>query len=439
MENVPPPGRILSRKAPIQTLEFESQIIEELQQERLRQSRIIARQLDTIGKLKQALDQLISERSSRRSSVCHSQVQPLGFFPPETDQCDAETQTYGSATATSDHEDDIDEIRTALTRVNAENQRLQSRTNIADYALRAEKAKTQRILNVCTRISSAPESGISSPALAKWVALGLEDGVFSDRQRTETFDDTAALRLAWLPAKSLDSSLFTRSRSALSEGDSPVAGLDLDMIYGSFDAPSSVPRDAVPMTPKAGDENSDPDFLRQAAGSYWTGSHVAVLRVNPSKTYMLIGDWSDGQPIAVAGHPPRALTAVFQSNGRRIDGSIDKNRRSIRWESGDIWERIDYAHHLCGTWWTGFCTIHLNPTDDMSGTVAGSWGLRTVELRALAPILDGEGSVMGSLGEAIDMYGSIEAASKAGLSVIRWGNGQRWEQVPPPSSPRRSA
>lgn len=407
-------------KAPISTIDTDSALVEELQQERLRQSRIIARQLDTIGKLKRALDMVMIEKSSRRSSVAGGPVRvPDINIPPDIELADAGQLADANTMRTRTEDVDYDQVRRALGYLAEENIRLSRERQDSEEALKAEREKAKRILTVCTRITSSPDSGISSPALAKWVSLGLEESVFPPRPRTETIDDSVVCRSLRFPEGPGGSST-TRSRSALSEGDSPVAGLDLDMIYGSsFEAHSHAhPDDAVPLTPKASGQSNRRYYAHTLGGAYWTGNEVVFLQAVNESTL-------EGLSVSITLN---ASFPVFQSregSSGRVLGS------SLKWESGEQWDAIPLSDRMRGEWWTGFGIVTLEP--DASGKLKGVWGLKQIEIGPSSQISPfGVGNVICRLTDVeIEMVGILSPkyeGSLASKSIVQWGNGQVWEQ-----------
>lgn len=427
MENVLTESRAVSRKNMISTTDIDSPVVDELQKERLRQSRVIARQLDTIGKLKRALDMIIADRSSRRSSVAYLPPIPDVDVPPEIDFCDIGLQTENSGRRGTDL--DPDDVRYALSYLNTENQKLQEKHGAAEAALRTEREKAKRILTVCTRISSAPDSGISSPALAKWVSLGLEEAGYPPRQRTETFDDSILNQVCRFPVRIDRASASTRSRSALSEGDSPVAGLDLDMVYGSScELMQILPDGAMPMTPRANNSFSSRfSWVTEVSGPYWSGSAVVVVTPSSKNSVVCI---AHNQRVTISGAHAFALSATFEPSGMRDCLRFFDQR--LHWSSGESWERLSLIDSLQGDWWTGFNIVSLKLTD--GGSVSGLWGLKTVVIEILARPVDGVVDVIGTLGPGICMYGTVKpryavaSDSEQVMSVLEWGNGQIWQQ-----------
>ena len=420
MENFQKPNLIPQRKAPITTYYCDSPIVEELQQERLQQSRIIARQLDTIGKLKRALDMVMLDRSGRRGSWSPPVLNiPDVLLHHDVEYIDVGVQTDSSSTRSRSQDADYDQVRRALGLLAEENLRLARDRHESEEALMAQKARTNRILTVCTRISSSPgHAGISSPALAKWVSMGLEEVEFPIRDRTETFDDACLHR----PARDNGGSTTTRSRSALSEGDAPVDGLDLDMIYGSSfevtDFNSHHP-DAFPLTPKA----SHKDEIGQLAGSYWTGEEMIFFKnFGPE----LISESSD----LVVRFVDSWTLGLFRSGlAEDITGRVTSvsPRIEIEWiSSKKNWVRIDLSSSISGEWWTGYSTIALEPSSHGSGNVEGDWGCRRI---LIAPTGKAELRARLMPGESPEMIGSVAPKYGGGRLVISWGNGQVWEHM----------
>ena len=426
MENVDRDNRELRRKGRVNTCDLDSPVIEELQQERLRQSRIIARQLDTIGKLKRALDLVMGERSSRRGSLSLPMLALPDLNIPDIEFSDVGLQTEPSQNRTRSQDADYDQIKRALGYLAEENLRLSHQRNATEEALLAEKEKAKRILTVCTRISSSPggNSGISSPALAKWVSLGLEDTVFPSRDRTETFDDGFFHKSA--PGAVAESST-TRSRSALSEGDTPVAGLDLDMVYGNaFDhsGASNFHPDAFPMTPKASFRKHE--VQRSLCGTYWNGQSSVSLSLRADDLEVICPD-KETYLIRVLDSETVLLS---QDGGGAVKGRIRVSR--IEWPSLEtIWEKIEgFAEKLAGHWWTGFSIVTLLPTPDMSGRLEGTWGFHQITLTASSHLkVDGGNFCQVRGAGVVEMTGSVgpKYGSGGGRLVIRWDNGQVWE------------
>lgn len=426
MENVHTTNKLPFHKPPITTYDPESPLVEELQHERLRQSRIIARQLDTIGKLKRALDLVMLERSGRRGSLTPRTLSiPDLIIPPDVDFTDIGLQTDTVSNRSRSQDADYDQVKRALGYLAEENLRLTRDRQESEQALLVEKAKAKRILTVCTRISSSPgQSGISPPALAKWVSMGLEDASFPVRERTETFDDgqyRRSARNSMVPMDHLGSTT-TRSRSALSEGDSPVDGLDLDMIYGSsFDVPGflDVHPDAVPLTPKA----SNKDTISELCGFYWTGDEMFFFRPAGGE---LRCDESDTVIRFVDSFILGRFTSGLAENlaGRIISMSPTI---TLEWSDDMTWTRVDLSN-LVGDWWTGHTTISLSLSSDQSGRIQGQWGLRqiliwpTTETEIKGILLPGESPEM--VGAVAPKYGQM-----GGRLVISWANGQTWEHI----------
>ena len=412
----------------VSTIDFESKLVEELQQERLRQSRIIANQLDVIGKLRHALERMMCDRSSRMSTIQLFSMEKR----PSVFRQDAYVQTSYSGP-------DEEAIKNALSFLYAENQELYIRQKESEDALRTEREKTKRVLRVCSRISTARSSAISSPAFAKWVSLGLEEATVSTRNRTESFDDSLLLKLPRLYG---EDSCTTRSRSAFSEGDSPKAGFDLDMVYGmNFETPSAlVPHDAVPMTPRAGSVMSplDADEVCRLEGLYWTGDSVGwIQRVSAGylECSLLEGGCIIPQEVTDTG-----ITFLTSANERTMRGVYCKEKKKISWDNWIEWKRMEeLSQLLVGEWWTGFAIVKLKAT--RGGTWSGRWGQMDIKISPTSFIADQTGHVkLESVGSppVCNMRGSIEPrylpAGPLVASCIHWDNGMRWEQISSSSS-----
>jgi hypothetical protein len=446
MENIESGNRQKCRKEPIATADIDSPIIEELQQERLRQSRIIARQLDTIGKLKRALDMIVMDRSGRRGSwIAPSISIPDVIIPAEIEYSDFSLQTDPPVPAKASDADN-DQVRKALGYLAEENLKLSKLQRDSEEVLKAEREKTKRILTVCSRISSSPDSGISSPALAKWVSLGLEESVFPARPRTETIDDSIVCRTAKFPLQQNDQtgSSTTRSRSALSEGDSPVAGLDLDMIYGTnYEGNSHHPQDAVPLTPRVSQsEDTMKILISNLAGSYWTGDEVMSLSIS-SSDLSLEGQFADDSVIQILPRGPMSsLVSLLIRQKDQTTWQMECSFRTsptrqpcILWPDGVEWTRIHLVERMVGEWWTGFGMIFLKPSRDGSGKLVGQWGLKAIEIRAASDLSpDGCCEILCNLSNiGVEMSGSLfpkykSSSSCVTRSMVHWGNGQVWEQ-----------
>ena len=425
-------------KAPIAVTDFESRVIEDLNLERFQQSKTIAQQLDTIGKLKAALGQMV-DRTTRRRSLPQGPAYGVPISPSDEEPTTVCVQT--DAVSNGDLST-VAELHQRICLVNAENRRLQVHARTADSALKSERAKARRIIEACARIASPHGPvGLSSPALAKWVSMGLEDTIFTTRTRTETFDDSALPRVRRLPLLQLGSLRMARSRDALSEGDSPVAGLDLDMVYGSFEAVGVLtPSDAVAMTPRSSSDylrSSDPIRLTRLAGTYWTGSTTGVLRFDRENPLCLTGLWESGTDQFVElVSKGEGVVMRFLKTGDTLDGLIEGE--NLVWATGGlVWEKLpNLSYLIAGEWWTGFSTIALDPKPDLSGTCVGQWGMQTVELMIQSKPVeksDRSAQVVAVLGlSGVCMYGSLEpryaTSGTPAPSVIRWGNGQTWER-----------
>jgi len=466
-----------ARSGPVPTTEFECEIIEELNQERLRQSRIIARQHDTIGKLNRALEQLM-HRDSRRLSFTSSAANksPTHSLSPIPDLgfCDAGVQTDVTI---GDDISNPEDLKRILGMVTAENRKLLAMNRSVDRELYKERERAKRIIAVCTRISTSDVSppGLTSPTLAKWISLGLEDSKYTGRGRVGSADD---LDLD-LPSErrnrrrhrssSYSSTNDSPKRAFLSEGNSPIKGVDLDMMYGSFEPVTDMPNEAVALTPKATDSFDARFLTNHVAGTYLVNSRTAVIiRLGPNRTIPLVGSIpSEGHPPAssnsftVTGTTTRLIATLSQTNFR-IYGIYREGK--IFWDNPPDCSRLPFGssnwqkcHFIpAGDWWTGFTMIHLQKNEDMSGTSRGRWGLRTAELRLVECLGDDQDSpysewiielVLGSPtapvgGSAVTMQGVLspkyikrrgsmsggDLTSSRALSVIHWGNGQFWEQ-----------
>jgi hypothetical protein len=453
-----------SRSGPINVTDFENRIIDELNQERLRQSRIIARQHETIGKLNRALEQW-TERDSRRGSFFHSsssfKLPPISP-PPDLGFIDASAQTDITI---GDEIYNAEEMRRMMGVISAENRKLLSQNREVDQALYHEREKTKRMLAVCTKISctSPTESergGLTSPILAKWISLGLDDFSYSIRSRVGTVDE-AYLRLPspmgysnirrscmshgspfGSPSHTPDSS----PKKALSEGDSPNEGVDLDIMYGSFEPSTMMPKEAVALTPRAAD-SGDIKFLRSVAGTFVMGQldpstpsslKTVILRLGPHRGIPLRCKLPDTcEDVTITGSCDQ-LIATISSTGEKISGDFSTSK--ITWNESSVfyprvWSRVPDSLMIVGEWWTGFCILLLSPSDDMSGTSRGKWGSRFIELRLVEKLMISDewlvGGVLGTSGPSrIKMHGSLR--KKIGgnnLWMIEWGNGQVWEQI----------
>ena len=452
-----------SRNGLINITEFENRVIDELNEERLRQSRIIARQHDTIGKLNRALEQL-SERDSRRSSFFHSSSSfrlPPTSPPPDTGFNDASVQTDITI---GDEIYNADEMRRMLGVISAENRKLVSQNRVVDHALHQEREKTKRILAVCTKISctsptDSDRGGLTSPTLAKWISLGLDDFTYSIRSRVGTADD-AFLQLPspfgsqhhrrscvshgspYSPSPA--STPYESPKKALSEGDSPHAGVDLDIMYGSFEPFSSMPKEAVALTPRASDVSGDIKFLKNIAGTYLLENpdsvKTVILRLGPHRGIPLRCKLPDTrEEVTISGHSS-IVVATITSTGEKIEGHFNTDSSScpcIKWNESSVlyprvWNRAPLMK-ISGEWWTGFCVLNLIPSDDLSGTWRGKWGSRFIELRLSDRSLTGEEwIVVGVLGGTtkLVMHGTLRKKYSGNeLLMIEWGNGQLWEQT----------
>jgi hypothetical protein len=416
MQDAPIVQSSTNRKAMISTIDFESKVIHELQEERLRQSRIIANQMDTIGKLRHALDQMMVDRSSRTTSISHSPMLPFLSVPYSSGGSMVWSTSCESPGRRNRHSVDSESVRKAISALE---------TN------RFDNGTPREGLQMPHGIQAVPESGLSLPALAKWVSMGFDEGGYSNRPRTETFDDVN-IGISRMPLSVLNGSNTTRSRSALSEGDSPVAGLDLDMVYGSaFETATAacLPKNAFPLTPKA--TNQPAIILSEVAGAYWTGTEVICLGTLRNYPETLFGETCAGDKCVSVRVSGKSLVANLAMQGipRNVDGIFSGD--SICWVTGEKWHRIDTNKILVGDWWTGFCMIHLVSSDDCNGSVSGRWGVRRIEIRPLTEFAQGLGDIKGSMGqESFDMFGTVEPLpGRSDLNRIRWSNGQVWERV----------
>ena len=465
-----------SRSGPINITEFENRVIDELNQERLRQSRIIARQHDTIGKLNRALEQL-TERDSRRASFFHSTSSfrlPPTSPSPDIGFADAVVQTDITI---DDEIYNADDIRRMMNVISAENRKLVSQNREVDQALYQEREKTKRILAVCTKIScgsptDSDRGGLTSPTLAKWISLGSDDFTYSIRSRVGTADDA----ILQLPTPFHKTNRHRRScvshgspyssspctpfpdespKKALSEGDSPHAGVDLDIMYGSFEPSSSMPKEAVALTPRASD-HGDIKFLRSVAGTYIVGDDPSSSSDTPSiKTVIIRLGAHRGIPLRcklVETHEDVTITgasgqvvATISSTGEKIYGQFSSPK--ITWNESSVfyprvWTRVS-STGIAGDWWTGFCILNLSSSDDLSGTFRGKWGSRFVEIRLMEMVragdqvhwqvdgvMGGGGSGKSDSGSRIVMHGLMKPKFLGNeFFVIEWGNGQVWEQT----------
>lgn len=298
----------------ISTIDFESKVIQELQEERLRQSRIIANQMDTIGKLRHALDQMMVDRSSRRTSISHSPSLPFVSVPDSSGGSMVECTSCESPGRRNSHSVDLESVHKAISALD---------TN------RFYGGTPREGLQRPHRIQPVPESGLSSPALAKWASMGFDEGGYTNRPRTETFDDVN-ICFSRMPLSVLNGSMTTRSRSALSEGDSPVAGLDLDMVYGSaFETANAacLPKNAFPLTPKA--MNQPAIILSEVAGAYWTGSEVICLGTSRNYPDTLFGETCAADKCVSVRVSDKSLVATMAMEG--IPRSVHGIFREIRY------------------------------------------------------------------------------------------------------------
>lgn len=403
----------------IPTIDFESDLVDELQQERLRQSRIIANQLDVIGKLRHALEMMMSDRSSRVSNASTS-IGERHIRHERRDSC--------SQTACDEADSEL--VKKALSYLYVENRELLHRHKESEQALRSEREKSKRILKVCSRMSSGKGCSISSPALAKWVSLGLEELEVPHRNRTETFDDSVLPRFWGCE----EGSSTTRSRSAFSEGNSPRAGFDLDMVYGiNVGTPSVLPDYALPMTPRAGGG----DLVTLLEGVYWTGESVGWIRKDPSG--YLESSLYEGGHVHVTDFTSNEITVYSKSGEERIVGYYSLDNLSINWvEEGGLkhhWKRMKESPDiLVGEWWTGFSLLKLAAIDDCT-RMEGVWGQRHIQVSLCSFMEKGKAEIRLEYIDGMGgcMQGSLEPRYSPPdpqvPSIIRWNNGMVWEQV----------
>jgi hypothetical protein len=247
----------------------------------------------------------------------------------------------------------------------------------------------------------------------------------------------------------------------LSEGNSPTRGVDLDMMYGSFEPVNDMPREAVALTPRAADCCDSKFLTTKIAGQYLVKDRVVILRLGPNRTVPLIGQMGD-LLFTVSGTRESLVATMSSESFTKIDGIFSQG--IISWNLPEAsrhlfdsseWIRLG-STRITGEWWTGFSMITLYKNEDMSGTGRGKWGLRYVELRLVERLDEDTGPgvewivecvlapPVGSFSSPVTMQGVLcpkyigtrrsSAQSWASdqppiLSVIHWGNGQYWEQV----------
>ena len=273
-------------------------MIDELNQERLRQSRIIARQLDTIGRLNRALEQLM-HRDSRRLSFSYisASKSPSHSISPMPDLGFEDVGVQTDITI-DDEISNPDELKRILGMVTAENRKLVAQNRSVDKELFLEKERAKRILAVCTRISTSASpggdgsGGLPSPTLAKWISLGLDDATYTGRGRVGSADDLcldlpSQRHFRRNRSNSYSSTADSPQRVILSEGNSPIKGVDLDMMYGSFEPVTDMPQEAVALTPRAADSFDSTFLSKKVAGQYLTplalsGQRIPLVLSNPS-------------------------------------------------------------------------------------------------------------------------------------------------------------
>lgn len=355
-------------KGPVPMTDFESKVIAELNQERFSQSVTIANQLATIGKLKASLGQLMG-KSSRYTP--HS----TGLFLPSTLATShvSECSEVGMQTDFVISDEIVD---------------LRTQVRFLESTLSVEREKARRVVEACTRIASpvlSSSMGISSQALAKWVAMGLEESKTLTRSsRTSTFDDTffPVVRYPSLVVSTVASVCLRRT---LSEGDMPADGLDLDMMYGSFGENETALKESGRYVIYDMDDEDIPDVV-VLPGTYFNGT-----------------------------------TIVFYDGKNCMQ--FDQDTEITEW--GTLgWVRIEselIKNLLAGSWSTAFTFINII-TDMNSGKCSGQWGGRQVEL-----FLYESNSIVARLVSLEDasidnncMYGTLLG------NRILWGNGQTW-------------
>ena len=346
-------GETVKARETVAVTEFESAIIQELNQERLNQSRTIAKQLDTIGKLKEALGQM-TERTFHRPYQISTCIIPEPTSISPTGLCSTAVQSNTHVLLEN------------------ENRRLVAELALANSALSRERAKSSRIATVFSRLASPlADNVLSSPDIAKWVVMGLEDSnFFSNRARTGTFDDSFVPSIR-RPGSCVSDITFTSRRRALSEGNTPVAGLDLDMMYGSF-----------------GGEGPD----------------VCGLSMSPRHSIRM----QNAADVCGFSLSPRHSIRM-QNDSKYWDGEV------VRLDNLPGSEQVFPDESLVGTWWTGFGWLELELFSD---SVGGRWGHHFIHVYSTAGFriiahITGEVYMVGTRGE----------------NRIVWGNGQRWEHT----------
>lgn len=334
-----------SSRVPIN--DFESSVIDEITQDRLRQSRVIAQQMETIGKLHRALSQF-SDRDYRRTSFSgHDTFNMTDSFVSD----DVLPVTHDQ------------EVQTDLTipesvnlgSIIADHKKLQSQAVASERALQSERAKAHRVLQACARV--ARTGSVSSPALAKWISLGLDEFSQIDRSRVMSTDDgilgipvRRALAFSTAQSSVTVSPASSQIRTTLSEGHSPTGGLDLDIIYGNFHPNDShaVLEETFTLSPRGGDRAevsvnrfamSPPPDAQILAGDWWTGFclvHLDIPNTVAKGRYGL-----HGIELSLEENIVHAKIGA----GLSMDGIFDFEGKKIIWGNGQVWvkERASYG------------------------------------------------------------------------------------------------
>lgn len=317
--------------------DFENIVIDELTQERLRQSRVIAQQTDTIGKLHRALSQF-TDRDYRR------------FTPVDSVNVSETFLVDDVLSGARDDEVQTDLIMPGFSDIAAlfeEHKKLQTHAKATEIALQAERAKARRVMQACARVVRT--GSISSPALAKWISFGLDEFSQLDRSRIMSYDDGNS----GLPVhSSIRSPSSARVHGSLSEGHSPIAGLDLDMVYGNFhpndysrteleETFAMSPRDLVDPNPLLVDrfEMSPPPDKELLVGHWWTGFslvHLSNSNEVIKGTYGLHGIQLDLEPTGEVH--------ATMGSGLKMDGVFDFGAKKIKWTNGQLWTKEEASY-----------------------------------------------------------------------------------------------
>lgn len=288
------------RNSPIQINEYESSVIDEITLERLRQSRIIAQQLETIGKLHRALAKF-TDRDTRRISFGN--------------------ESY-TANEPSIMEDEL-------------------LHHTADVGCQ-------------TDITMSHDIDLSGRTRVEWISSPHEFSVLESSSRVMSFDDGVVPRRKVAYTTTHSSATTTPSstgvslpRQALSEGDSPLAGLDIEMMYGSFlpnsGAPPTVHEEVDPLSPRtiaryrmeSFDEPNDIFKLSDLTGNWWTGFSLVHLDEPTNWSSCLRGRYGlrgievrmKGSGVGMSGLP----------GGLELDGEFENNQ--LRWTNGQVWTK----------------------------------------------------------------------------------------------------